>query len=161
MNKKQIEIKRLFWKMVEVTESCSDTAIRNEKSEIIERGMTLANGSVMFGVNDGTLNVYVESCDDPVMVFTENSQDLLILKDLFEELILIEREKLTPKVTNQEQSEKFVTMKSDMNKLAKIPTKELVEELKTREGVESIEIEPHKDTAISICGPAIVLEVID
>ena len=104
MNKKQIEIKRLFWKMVEVTESCSDTAIRNEKSEIVERGMTLANGNVMFGVNDGTLNVYVESCDEPVMVFTENSQDLLILRDIFEKLSLIEREKTTPEVPAQGQT---------------------------------------------------------
>ncbi|MHC1684922.1 MAG: hypothetical protein AB6733_18605 [Clostridiaceae bacterium] len=116
MNKNQIETKRLFWKMVEVTESCSDTAIRNEKCEIIERGMTLANGSVMFGVNDGTLNVYVESCDEPVMVFTENSQDLLILRDIFEELSLIEKEKTTPEVLAQGQPRKFIPEDSTRGK---------------------------------------------
>ncbi|MDT8715446.1 BC1881 family protein [Clostridium sp. 19966] len=46
-------------------------------------------------------------------------------------------------------------------KLSEIGTKELVEELKKREGVEARIVEPHTDTNISLCGPAIALVVID
>ncbi len=48
-----------------------------------------------------------------------------------------------------------------MDKLKDISTKNLVEELKRREGVKVKEIEPHKEESISICGSAIVLIVID
>jgi hypothetical protein len=40
-------------------------------------------------------------------------------------------------------------------------TYELVEELKKREGVEVKIAEPHKDMAVSVNGPAVVLVVVD
>lgn len=40
-------------------------------------------------------------------------------------------------------------------------TKELVEELKTREGVETKYAEPYQDFNISVNGPAIILIVTD
>lgn len=40
-------------------------------------------------------------------------------------------------------------------------TYELVEELKTREGVEAHWAEPYKDLDISVNGPAVVLVVVD
>lgn len=40
-------------------------------------------------------------------------------------------------------------------------TYELVEELKKREGVEVKIAEPHKDMAVSVNGPAVVLIVVD
>lgn len=43
----------------------------------------------------------------------------------------------------------------------KYTTKELVEELQRREGVEVIIAEPHKTETISLEGPAIILKVID
>ena len=45
--------------------------------------------------------------------------------------------------------------------LKDINTCELVEELKKREGVEVKIAEPHKDMAVSVNGPAVVLIVVD
>lgn len=44
---------------------------------------------------------------------------------------------------------------------AKVTTKQLVEELKTREGVETIIAEPYEKKAFEIEGPAIILIVED
>lgn len=46
-------------------------------------------------------------------------------------------------------------------KLKEINTKELVEELKKREGVDTKIAEPYSEAVISLCGPATVLVVID
>ena len=46
-------------------------------------------------------------------------------------------------------------------KLKDYPTRDLVEELKTREGVEVTIAEPYKDVEVKVNGPAIVLVVID
>lgn len=48
-----------------------------------------------------------------------------------------------------------------MNDLKCISTKDLVEELKSREGVNTEIAEPHKIINLPIDGPAIVLVVID
>ena len=45
--------------------------------------------------------------------------------------------------------------------LKNIPTKELVEELKKREGVKAEYAEPYQDKVISINGTAVILIVID
>lgn len=45
--------------------------------------------------------------------------------------------------------------------LKTMPTYKLVEELKKREGVDTTIVEPHTDKDMTICGPAIVLVVID
>ena len=45
--------------------------------------------------------------------------------------------------------------------LSNVRTKELVEELKTREGVEIKCAEPHQDTEVPVNGPAIILIVTD
>lgn len=42
-----------------------------------------------------------------------------------------------------------------------IPTRELVEELKTREGVTVKNVEPYQDIEIPVNGPAVVLIVTD
>lgn len=42
-----------------------------------------------------------------------------------------------------------------------LSTKELVNLLSQREGVEVINVDPHTEKNITICGPAIVLNVID
>lgn len=49
----------------------------------------------------------------------------------------------------------------DADLLKHFSTKELVQELMFREGVDTKVIEPHLDTNISVSGPAIVLIVID
>jgi len=48
-----------------------------------------------------------------------------------------------------------------MDTLKSVSTKDLVEELKTREGVETAIAEPYADLEIKVNGPAIVLTVID
>ena len=48
-----------------------------------------------------------------------------------------------------------------MNELTKLSTKDLVEELEKREGVEITTVEPYQDKAVSVNGPAIVLVVTD
>ncbi len=48
-----------------------------------------------------------------------------------------------------------------MNELSKFLTKELVEELLKREGVEKTIAEPYEDIQVNVNGPAIVLVVID
>lgn len=56
-----------------------------------------------------------------------------------------------------------------MSDLSKAPTKDLVEELKKREGVDSIQVEPYVSYEISVKenppikaeGPAIILNIID
>ena len=45
--------------------------------------------------------------------------------------------------------------------LSRFSTKELVEELSSREGVEAKMAEPYQDMEVSVNGPAIVLVVID
>ena len=51
--------------------------------------------------------------------------------------------------------------KGESMELKDIKTCELVEELKKREGVEVKIAEPHKDMAVSVNGPAVLLVVID
>lgn len=48
-----------------------------------------------------------------------------------------------------------------MNQLATAPTKDLVEELSKREGVEKTIAEPYQDVEVKVNGPAIVLVVTD
>lgn len=45
--------------------------------------------------------------------------------------------------------------------LSSVSTKELVEELKTREGVETESVEPYKNKRITFNGPVIILMVDD
>lgn len=45
--------------------------------------------------------------------------------------------------------------------LTKTSTKDLVEELRKREGVEATIVEPHKDNSVIVNGPAVVLVVTD
>lgn len=48
-----------------------------------------------------------------------------------------------------------------MSDLKSIPTCELVEELKTREGVETTIAEPYEDITVAANGPAIIFKIID
>ncbi|WP_195945861.1 BC1881 family protein [Paraclostridium bifermentans] len=48
-----------------------------------------------------------------------------------------------------------------MNDLKNIATKELVEELKNREGIEIKEVDPYKDEVINVNGPCVVITVVD
>ena len=82
----KIEVKKLFWKLVNAVEENSDTVIKNKAGVVTERGIMISNDySVMFGLDDGTIRVYNNE-EFPIAAFTEESEILLILKELFEEL---------------------------------------------------------------------------
>lgn len=84
MNKMQI--KKLFWKISNEIEGVSDTIIKNDKGVVTERGMQLSNGySAMFGLDTGVLNIYNKE-HISLMHFTEDSEALFIIKELFESL---------------------------------------------------------------------------
>ena len=48
-----------------------------------------------------------------------------------------------------------------MSELKSIPTCGLVEELKTREGVEIMIAEPYENITVTANGPAIIIKIID
>lgn len=84
MNK--IEVKKLFWKLVDEIEYCSDAVVENEVGVVVERGMLLSNDySIMFGLDDGVVRIYNKE-HFPLIAFTEESEVLLIMKELFESL---------------------------------------------------------------------------
>jgi hypothetical protein len=84
MNK--IEVKRLFWEIVNTIEGCSDSIVKNAAGVVTERGMQLSNGySVMFGQDYGVIRIYNEEYF-PLIAFTEENELLIILKELFEQL---------------------------------------------------------------------------
>ena len=62
-----------------------------------------------------------------------------------------------------ERTEMFIPIKTedDKRQLNNVRTRELVEELKTREGVQTKCAEPHQDTQVSVNGPAVILIVTD
>ncbi|AJD30895.1 hypothetical protein FDE98_16695 [Clostridium sporogenes] len=98
MNK--VEIKKLFWKLVDGIEYCSDTVVENEVGVIVERGMMLSNDySIMFGLDDGAIRIYNKE-HSSLIAFTEESEILFILKELFESL---EITKEAPEIPAQEQ----------------------------------------------------------
>ncbi|BAQ14711.1 hypothetical protein CBB2_2601 [Clostridium botulinum] len=100
MNK--VEIKKLFWKLVDGIEYCCDTTVENSAGVVVERGMQLSNDySIMFGLDDGVIRIYKEQ--SPLIAFTEESEILLILKELFESL---EITKEAPEIPAQEQLKK-------------------------------------------------------
>lgn len=108
MNK--VEIKKLFWKLVDGIEYCSDTVIENKEGIVVERGMMLSNDySIMFGLDDGVIRVYNKE-QSPLIAFTEENEILFILKELFESLEIV---KEAPEVPAQEQSEKFISSTSE------------------------------------------------
>ncbi len=49
----------------------------------------------------------------------------------------------------------------EKEKLENVSTKELVEELKKRIGVNFTEVPPHREKSITTVGPSIIIEVID
>ena len=80
--------KKTFWKVVNEIEYVSDTVIKNDKDGVIESGMQLSDGcSVMFGLEDGVLRFYNKD-NLSVIEFTEKSEGLLLIKELFENLEL-------------------------------------------------------------------------
>ena len=85
MNK--LEVKKLFWKIVNEIEEVSDTVVKNEAGVIVERGMMLSDDySVMFGLDDGVIRIYKEHC--PLLTFTDESELLMVFKELFDSLDL-------------------------------------------------------------------------
>lgn len=81
---KSLKIKKLFWKIVNDIEECSDSRIENTAGVVTERGMQLLSGcTIMYGLDDGVVRIYSKE-NIPLISFTEESEELLALKELFE-----------------------------------------------------------------------------
>ena len=86
------------------------------------------------------------------------------LKDQEERLsfsISVDKERLEMHEKELARVQELLKMFSSANPLSNYKTCELVEELKTREGVETHWAEPYEDKNIQVNGPALVLVVID
>lgn len=84
MNKN--EVKKLFWNLVNGIEFCWDTITENSAGVVVERGMTLENDySAMYVLDEGSIKIY-DNHHNVIAEFTEESEILYILKDLFEVL---------------------------------------------------------------------------
>lgn len=85
MNKN--EIKKFFWKVVSSLEDCTDTVTKNNAGVVVETGMSINDDySVMYGLDDGVIRIYNKEYF-PIADYTEESEELLILKELFECLL--------------------------------------------------------------------------
>lgn len=84
MNK--FDVKKLFWQLVNMIENCCDSITKEESGNVIERGMMLSNDySIMYVLNDGAIRLY-DNEHSIIAEYTEESEELLMLKDLFEYL---------------------------------------------------------------------------
>ncbi|HOA81263.1 MAG TPA: hypothetical protein PKK61_09415 [Defluviitaleaceae bacterium] len=84
MNKN--EVKKLFWNLVNGIEFCCDTITKNSSGVVVERGMALENDySAMYVLDEGSIKIY-DNHHNVIAEFTEDSEILYILKDLFEVL---------------------------------------------------------------------------
>ncbi|KYH35871.1 hypothetical protein CLTEP_02640 [Clostridium tepidiprofundi DSM 19306] len=83
MNK--FEVKKLFWKLADGIVACGDTVTQNKAGVVVERGIALSDYYVMFGLDDGVIRIY-NSEYLPIAAYTEESEELVVLKELFEDL---------------------------------------------------------------------------
>lgn len=86
MNRQEVENNKLFWKMVNYIESCSDKVVENHQGVAIERGKVLNyDYSILFGLDDGVVRIYDDK-ERVIATFDENNKYLSILKDIFNDL---------------------------------------------------------------------------
>lgn len=86
MNRQQLENKKLFWKMVDYIERCSDCIIKNHQGVVTERGMLLDDDySILYGLDDGVIRIY-DNNENVVFAFNENNAFLLTFKLIIDDL---------------------------------------------------------------------------
>ena len=86
MNRQQLENKKLFWKMVDYIEGCSDCIIKNHHGVVTERGMLLDDDySILYGLDDGVIRIY-DNNENVVFAFNENNAFLLTFKLIIDDL---------------------------------------------------------------------------
>ena len=86
MNRQQLENKKLFWKMVDYIEGCSDFIIKNHQGVVTERGMLLDDDySILYGLDDGVIRIY-DNNENVVFGFKENNAFLLTFKLIIDDL---------------------------------------------------------------------------
>ncbi|QOR34415.1 hypothetical protein IMX26_13060 [Clostridium sp. 'deep sea'] len=82
----RLKAKQVFWKIVHYIEDCSDTNFKNKAEVITDKGMTTSSGGcIMFGLDDGVIRIY-DNKNFPIAAFTEDSETLLVLKEIFEDI---------------------------------------------------------------------------
>lgn len=88
---KKVEVKKLFWTLVNSLHDISDTTVQNEAGVITERGMTLSNGYyVLFGLDDGIIRFYNNE-HKVILELNEENELLLVIKDLCESTEILRR----------------------------------------------------------------------
>ena len=81
-----LEVKKLYWKVINAIEWCSDTTITNDKGIVTESGMQLSDDySAMYNLKDGSLTLYDKDCL-PLICLTEESKILMLIKEIFENI---------------------------------------------------------------------------
>ena len=81
-----LQVKKLYWKVINAIEGASDTTITNDEGVVTESGMQLSDdNSAMYNLNDGSLTIYDKDCL-PLICFTEESKSLMLIKELFEDI---------------------------------------------------------------------------
>ena len=86
MNRQQLGNKKLFWKMVDYIEGCSDCIIKNHQGVVTERGMLLDDDySILYGLDDGVIRIY-DNNENVVFAFNENNAFLLTFKLIIDDL---------------------------------------------------------------------------
>jgi primosomal protein N'' len=102
------------------------------------------------------------------MINVEKEERILYLKNLSSEVIKLIKSKenialhevdFFTELLNKEL--KFIIDNLTIKELKKIETKELVNELRNREGVEIKIIDPYENYVLEVSGPMIVIKVID
>lgn len=132
------------------------------------RGVTQEQLAVKSGVSRATISAFESGNGDPILSTLQKLADALGVQPAD----LLKKESALDKVQKQKkvkviyrigrtvigQTEELTTMG---NSLHNVPTCELVDELKRREGVKTTIAEPYQDISVQVNGPAIVLVVID
>ena len=80
------EIKKLFWKIVNIITENKDLWIKNKDGEIEEEGMVFPCGSsATFGLKTGNITIYDENMNI-VFIYDENSPLIFLVKELLEQM---------------------------------------------------------------------------
>ena len=113
-------------------------------------------------LNEDDLTAKIEKLSELLQQFKELSEslDIEISYELVKTQDQIDLKKLAKEISELQMKTKKEETRME-NELEKYSTEELVQELVSREGVETSTIKPNAEATIKVSGPAIVLVVVD
>lgn len=78
---KKCEIKKTFYKLVDILENCCDTTVKNKYGVITEKGMMLTeNHFITYDLDSNLIRFYVD--DEEVLEIDDESPIILMFKDV-------------------------------------------------------------------------------